>query len=461
MPKLKYDADWSEETEVAIGETLSLTEEQETKLFTDHGTIVITKEQAELLEAMNDEQTNDDDSGGGDDDRNTPDTEHPDADVIDISVAAERDRDAIDVGKALSDKTLTAIREGYEAREKVNITSLLVMTSTRADMKAKKKDMGDLPIPNSYRKGGLTVIGKGEEATPVVAGDNARNAPWDKYTYQDVNDNGKQVTRKASYFGKMFEASPLGVDLKKQDESLTTALNSAAFKKDGGPMPADWQGKSKPQLVRRRNLVRSRFNFGVTTLKKAVSLDKQCRAFDGLTLVGYSFEQENNEYVNRNEPIQVYSIKTVTLENGKERQVSGEPSNVSIGAFLRYNVAEAIAKAGKAELVTLEHLQATVKREKGAGKDKTKTGADDWSKHEIENVRQLENIFSSLTNYLTASDGDVNSKRLAAIEKRIDEKDGAEFLIVMGDFSMALDDVWTKYAERYRKLSAERRKQAA
>jgi len=475
MAKLSYNPAWTENQQVAIEEALGLDEKQSETLFTNQEPITITKEQAQQFkdwataeknkpdedeEELGGEQTNDanNDTPTTNDDRSQHDADDADkADMIDISVASQRDRDAIDVGRKLSDGTLATLRDGYEAREKVNITPLLVRQSLVADAKAKKFDLNDLPVPGSYRKGGKTVIGTGDNVR--ILGD---NDPYDKFTFQTLNDNAKHVTKKGSYYDSMFRSTALGKELVAARELADAAVQS--FKEKGPAMPSEYSGKTKPQCIRRRSLFDSRIRYGINTVKKAVELHQQCHAFDGLTQVGYSFDTElvndKRQFVNRNEPIQVFSQVTEKLADGKERIKTGDPSNQTIGAFLRYDVAKAIALAGgNAKDVTLEHLQKTVARERGGTDqaDKQNKKASDAFKTEIGNVENFETATYTYLNYLHTDQDDLNVKHVEAIKKRIAEKDGNDFLLALGDLCVHLDDgVWPIIQKAYEKAAAER-----
>lgn len=471
MPKLSNQQAWTENFRAAIVKTLGLTDEEKAKLFADGGSIQITKPQgtsfkelvASWKEPEDDEDVtatpNEDEGDEGEDVTATPDTgdkdSHESADeasLIDVSIAGERDRNAIDVGKALSKETNAVLVAGYLAKEELAINPLLLRTAFR-------KDFGDKiatwPMPGSYLKkddkGSRVMIGTGDTATEITFSGN-EEIVWDKYKYQTVNvETGNTVTRSSSFFEKVVEASLEGTKRLDEYDLLTTAFNS--FKKDGPKCPATYEGLTRPQVVRRRKLAKARLKTMENNTRAAIKLDKQCMLFDDLKLVGYRFETETvkgeEKYVNRNEPVQVFSI-TRTVNGNKETIKEGEPSNLSIGAFNRFDVRQAIVKAGGKDKVTLAHLQATVKRTPAEDKKKKQETKDEWSKHEIENVRQFENVTSSMVSYLTKGDGDVVGKRMQLIENRMAESDGADMLVILGDLASALDDWWTRHEKAYR-----------
>jgi hypothetical protein len=448
MPKLSYNASWSEDDEVEIEEALHLTEQQTETLFVQKGKIVISAEQAAALAKLSEDDddtsntpadTHNDDRAGEDDDKEAGDT-------IDKSIASQRDRDAVNVGNKLSKETGAHITAGYLARERVNITPLIIFQDLRRDL---KDDLAALPVPNSRREQGKTIVGSGDTKRELGSND-----PWDRYTFMDTNDNGKQVKRQGSYFKSMFMASTLGTEITKQLDLVDKAIGST---KDNGPAcPKEYEGMGKPKLARRKSLFASRINFGIAQLKKAVVLDKQCRAFDSLSQVGYGFETEKNDkgadvFVNMNEPVQLFKVEK---KDGREREIWH--ANFSISAFNKFDVAAAIKAAGGASNVTLEHITDTVKRDTDKDKNKNKTKDADWSKHEIGKIDEAQNLINSLVSYfyVNPATDDVQDKRINALHT-LASKD-KEMLLSLGDLAMILDDWYTKNKNEYVKAQRER-----
>jgi hypothetical protein len=457
MPKLKYNASWTEDDEVAIDEALGLTEEQGIKLFTQKGTIVITAEQATALVALAD------DDGG---EKNEPEASpvspeaNPDGkqdakeadkpDVVDVHITTQRERAASEAGKNLSEGTNKVLSDGFKARETVNITPLLTFLGMVSDLG--KETVQNMPRPNTYLKGGKTMFGTGDKAVMLSGND----VPYDKYSVLDTS--GKKPKKVAMSFYKIeARATKEGKRWNAELESVEKALSVLKENKLKTVPDGQWKGFAAPALRRRQTLFESRITFIQGMLGRAVKLAHQCYAFDGLQSVAYSFDQEEVEgkkiYVNCNEPVQIWDV--TREKKGNETIVTkSDPINLSIGAFLKFDVAEAVKIAGSQDKVTYEILAKTIERD--TQKDTPGTKEEDWSKHSIENVSQFENVMSSITSYISSGDGDVNAKHMTAIEKRIAEKDGEEFLLVMGDACSALDDFWTRFQKAYQAASAKR-----
>jgi hypothetical protein len=450
MPKLKYNASWTEDDEVAIDEALGLTEEQGIKLFTQKGTIVITAEQATALVALADKDEEAAPAATPEAPEGTPKEGDKDAkvdetpDVVDVHIVTQRERAATEMGEKLSEATNTVLAKGYEARETVNITPLLTYLAMVADLG--KPAVQAMPKPNTYLKDGATWFGTGDKKVKL-----ATNEPYDKYSAQDLS--GKKPKKvPMSYYKTEALATKEGKKWQAELQEVDKALAVLKENKLKTVPEGKWKGFAKAALARRSTLYTSRITYIQGALGRAVKLAHQCYAFDSLSGVKYSFDQEKvgeqMMYVNRNEPVQIWDVTFEKNEKtGNTIEKHSDPINLSIGAFLKFDVAEAIKIAGSADKVTYETLAKTVERDTQTETPGTKEA--DWSKHAIENVAQFENIMSSLAAYISDGDGDVNGKRLAAIEKRVSEKDGEEFLLVIGDTCAALDDFWTRFEKSY------------
>lgn len=458
MPKLKYVADWSDDDESLISETLHLNEAQEETLFVKKESIIISREdQAKLVAAMNAANNDDDktdtttttpaDTHNNDDDRDAGDK--TEGETVDVSIVTSSDRTAIEMGHKLSKQTSEHIARGADINEEAKITSLRIFQDLRSDL---KDEMAGLPVPNSRREKGTdgvtrTVVGSGDTLR-VLSG----NDTWDKSTYYAANDKGKPVKKSASFFKSMFLASAIGIEWTTALDAIDKAI--ASLKPDSSTTcPAEYKGFKKPKLARRKSLYESRISFGQTQLKKAVDLDKQCRAFDSLSQVDYKFETETVDgkevFVNRNEPVQIYKI---IKESGKEFR--DWQTSVTILGFLKYDVELATKAAGGAANVTWEHLTDTVKRDKPVAGTAGKT--EDWSRHEIGKQDEAINLINSLVSYyyVNPATDDVQDKRVTSLHTAA-TKD-KETLLSLGDLAMLLDDWYTKNKNEYIKAQKER-----
>jgi hypothetical protein len=456
MPKLKYNDDWSDEDQAKIKKVLGLSDADADTLFIQEKTIVISGDQAKALVAMNDEETAPaatptapDASPKEGDKQDAKVDESPD--VVDVHIVTQRERAATEAGEKLSEATNTVLAKGYEARETVNITPLLTYLGMVADLG--KPAVQGMPKPNTYLKDGKTWFGTGDKK--VQLGD---NEPYDKYSAQDLS--GKKPKKvPMSYYKTEALATREGKRWFAEQQEVDKALAVLKENKLKTVPDGKWKGFAKAALARRSTLFASRITYIQGALGRAVKLAHQCYAFDGLTGVKYSFDQEEvngaKVYVNRNEPVQIWDVTYEKNEKtGNTIEKHSDPINLSIGAFLKLDVAEAVKIAGSQDKVTYEILAKTVERV--TQKDTPGTKEEDWSKHSIENVSQFENLMSSITSYISSGDGDVNAKHMTAIEKRIAEKDGEEFLLVMGDACSALDDFWTRFQKAYQAASAKR-----
>jgi hypothetical protein len=459
MPKLKYNSDWSDEDEKKIATALKLSDADKDTLFIQEKTIKITDDQAKALLAIPDgEEEETAPEGTPEAPAETPkegDKDAKEADkpyVVDVHITTQRERAASDAGEKLSEGTNKILSDGFNARETVNITPLLTFLGMVADLG--KETVQNMPRQNTYLKGGKTWFGTGDKAVVLQGND----VPYDKYSVLDTS--GKKPKKVAmSFYKTEARATKEGRKWVSELETCEAALTILKDNKLKTVPDGKWKGFAAPSLRKRVTLFESRIGFIQSSLGKAVRLAHQCYAFDSLQGVKYSFDQEEiggvKQYVNRNEPVQIWDVTiTKNEQTGREIEKHSDPINLSIGAFLKFDVAEAIKIAGSAEKVTYETLAKTVERDT---QTETPGGKEaDWSKHAIENVAQFENLMSSITSYISSGDGDVNAKRMAAIEKRISESDGEEFLLIMGDACSALDDFWTRFQKAYQTAAAKR-----
>lgn len=457
MAKLSYDATWTQENEDAISVALNLNAAEKKSLFTNHKAIAVTKDQIAKLAALNesDDDADDDDATDQPDDAKPEDHTDADADkpdVIDISIAGQRSRDAVNLGEKFSANTNSAIEAGYEAREKVNITPLLIWQGLKSDLGDK---LASLPMPNSYLKDGKTWHGTNKEKIELG------NEPYDKFTYNDINDNNKQVTKKGSYYSAMFLASTLGKklasDLKLVDEAI------ASTKENGPVCPTIYKGMGRVKLGKRKTLFTSRINFGIAQLKKAANIDRQCTAFDSLSLVGYSFDTETVDgqevFINRNEPVTLFAMVTGKV-GGKEQLVPSAHVNYSIGSFLKFNVKEAVDKVAAAlsveqkeknvapaSLVTLENVQDTVKREKPT--PVVVSDAKAILQLNISTPADVSNVFSAFNLHFMNEDDSISSKHVAAYITFLTKAENNEELLKAGDGITAMEEIWKHIEKPY------------
>ena len=471
---LSFNADWSEDDRVLVSETLGLSEEQEMRLFIEHKPLLITAEDLELLTAAFEEASNADNEADEADEENedngdTKETEEKKPEPVTIEQATRFNRDAVDIAGTISEATCKEIETGWLSTEKAKIATLMVFRSVSEDAKKAGKPISTWPIPRSYREQGKVFVGTGDDKKEITFGAN-ETPVWDQYTFMDLSEKtNNTVERKSSFYKVLFETTAIGKRLTALLDDYNTAIalhgKVPSFSKE---IPERCRGFSVNGLTKRKKLQESRIRYGINRLIDAAKIDWQCRQFDripkheGTPLYSFEMEtvkgsdgKERQEYVNKNEPVQLEKFATRKVQ-GKEELYPTLVGNYSINAFLRFNVDEAISKAGGIDKVTMDHIIATVKRQK---QKPPAQKAADLVKMEITNFDQLETtIYSQATFYKDYETQEAQAKMDAWLLKRMQAEDGAAFVEAFGDACLATDRVFNVISKKYNQIKADKLK---
>lgn len=482
MASLKFNPAWSADDQAKIAEALGLNEKLQNTLFVQHKALNVKgMDDDELAKAISDaiapaveaEETTVEET-----ETETVETEETetevdpghsdakDADVIDVHTATQRDRAAVEAAAVIDKAVSKVIDEGFEAQGKVRITPLLVHQAMTVAAKAAKQSLGDYPFPNSYLEKSKTVVGTGKAKIDLG------NEPYDRFTFRARKPGAdKETEQHGSFYKTQYEKSEAGKALQVEYDFASKCIANYGEWGVNSDLLGKYKGRTRKYIERTRKAMESHKVYAINRLRDAVKHDRQLRAFqnipkhEGAPVVKFETEKVGDVrvYLNKFDPVSIYywgyTDDDETVDPSKRELTLFLSGDYSLASFWRFNVAKAIAAAGGADKVTLQHILDTVKRQSKTPDDTKKTeGRDDWAKHDIENIRQFELVTYSMSNYLKVNDdAEVNTKRVAQIEALLDNPDG-EFLEAFGDLMINGDDIWTRYASKYRAHKEARRK---
>lgn len=295
-------------------------------------------------------------------------------------------------------------------------------------------------------------------AVPNSKGDKVNNP--DRYSMPVTDSAGKTSMRKTSFYLQFTRSTPTGKARAIEIEQLTRANDAKAIKTDIPKAILDMDDDSRTDRVA---YLKNRENSSFQSYKKAMLLHFQCIAFNELTFkvdttgnvnedaalntrykagtVGWSFifETDNNgedtdTVVNSPTPIMVWERPGYETGTGEPRQVKNR-QRVSIGAFLKFNVATAIKNGS-----TYKALLKTVERKKPEGKAPASAG-DTKTETVDQGIARLVENFRYMTEIQQATDPAALAKLYSVIKADVNSKDGGELVTTIVDYRNWLNDI--------------------
>lgn len=428
---LKFDASTmsSEDAQVTLSEALELSEKQEERLFKNKQPITLSDNQFEALSNMPDDDETETDTDASDtndtnDDRNA-DEALPVETVEALSVRTADEREATTIGESLSKDIQDFIVETYTHDEKKKVAALIL-----AEKFVKEKTKAVIlswPQPDTKNYG--------DDESRKPSGNNRPD--WRKFKVA-----GEKTPVTESFYQIMFDDTATGKALQSDYNLADQAYSS--FKDNGPLMPKEYKGWKKSECLTRRNLFKSRQRSGASQIRQAIKFVWQCDAWDNLPGVGYMTDRMADGSIrNANDPVRIYDY----VKNARGERVPQEAINVTVKTFLRYDLPKAIAAAGGADKVTLEHIIATVGREKKTPDKDTASQA--ILKLDIKGPADLDNVFSAVNLFLSGEDNAANTKHVAAYLQWLLKPENNASLLNAGRAIVSQEEIWKQIEKPY------------
>lgn len=306
-----------------------------------------------------------------------------------------------------------------------------------------------------------------------IPGSKSGNNP-DKYKAQYTDKaTGNVSMRPTSFYMQFTRHTSKGAALVTELEYLRRLGNIEAIKTD---IPEELQAKYKHDTARKARIkwIEGRLANMTAGYRKAAALHLQLKAFAELgapdaegnvkqgaamcafIMVTDDEGQDTDQVVNSPSPIMIWADPGINKATGKPLPVKpGDSKAISIGAFLKFKVAQALAAGGsyKAVLKTVERAQ---KDKGGKGKDAPTTTVDQFVARFVEHHRFMDEITLD-------KDGSKLASLYAVLKADRDHKDRGELVAAwvetvqeMNRISteLQLNAAYTKIAPRLAKAAA-------